>query len=40
MEHRIYKKDKTSNFFSEVEDFAASLDLKLDIILSKLLKMQ
>ena len=40
MEHIIYKKDKHVSFISDVGGFATSLDLKLAILLSNLLKMQ
>ena len=37
MEKIIYKKNKSSCFFSEVGGFATSLDLKLDTLISNLL---
>ena len=40
MEHRIYKKYKSNKFSSDFRDFATSLDLKLDILISNLLKTQ
>ena len=38
MEQRICNKGESINFISDVGDFATPFDLKLDIILSKLLK--